>query len=322
MKEKIWSVANSEDVIKTILELFRSDNIYFDKDIRLSANFSKYDEMSVLTIVSNEIKLKGFSHRTNISYIGHIRRFIKYFQKDPLLVDSNEIRQYFLYLLDEKKVSHSFVDQAISALKFLYDFVYHKTNMISELPRPKKEKKLPDVLNKQEVLSILDSIRNPKHRAIISLIYSSGLRVGEVVRVRVEDIDADRQLVHIRQAKGRKDRYTVLSNVAWDIISKYIDLYRPEEWLFPGTQPGDHLTERSVQSIFEKACEKVGIKKSVSVHSLRHSFATHLLENGIDLRYIQELLGHASLKTTEVYTHVSKKDIRAIKSPLDQLYTK
>jgi integrase/recombinase XerD len=151
------------------------------------------------------------------------------------------------------------------------------------------------------------------------LTYSAGLRVGEVVRLKLEDIDEERKLIHIRQAKGRKDRYTVLSQVAWDFLNIYLKKYQPEVWLFTGAESGTHLTERSVQHIFENACEKAGIKKDVSVHSLRHSFATHLLEGGTDLRYIQELLGHASSKTTEIYTHVSKRDIGSIQSPLDRL---
>ena len=151
------------------------------------------------------------------------------------------------------------------------------------------------------------------------LIYSAGLRVGEVVRLKPEDIDSERNLIHIRQAKGNKDRYTILSQTALTALNLYLELYRPEKWLFPGAQPGSHLTERSVQKFFDIARDRAGITKDVSVHTLRHSFATHLLEAGTDLRYIQELLGHQSSKTTEIYTHVSKRDIGRIQSPLDRL---
>ena len=151
------------------------------------------------------------------------------------------------------------------------------------------------------------------------LTYSGGLRLGEVVRLKVGDIDSDRNLIHIRQAKGRKDRYTLLSKVALEALRAYYRKYQPQTWLFPGAKPGRHLHERSVQKVFDRAQEKAGIRKDVSTHTLRHSFATHLLESGTDLRYIQELLGHKSSKTTEIYTHVSEKNIGQIQSPLDAL---
>ena len=186
-----------------------------------------------------------------------------------------------------------------------------------DLPRPRKERKLPKVLSRGEVLRLLGAVENVKHRAVMLLTYSAGLRVGEVVRLRCEDIDADRGLIHVRQGKRRKDRYTVLSEVAHEALRVYLIQYRPKTWLFPGAALGRHLHERSVQKVFQRACQRSGIKKSVSVHTLRHSFATHLLEGGTDLRYIQELLGHASSKTTEIYTHVSTKDLGRIRSPLD-----
>jgi len=151
------------------------------------------------------------------------------------------------------------------------------------------------------------------------LVYSAGLRVGEVVRLKLEDIDNKRMLIHIKGAKGRKDRYTMLSETALDILRKYWKEYKPVKWLFEGARTGRYLSTRTVEKILEYACEKAGIRKDVSVHTLRHSFATHLLEGGTDLRYIQELLGHTSSKTTEIYTHVSTKSIGKIKSPLDTL---
>lgn len=175
------------------------------------------------------------------------------------------------------------------------------------------------MLSREEIIGILSAIENIKHRAILLMTYSAGLRVGEVVRLRVEDIDSKRRFVHVKQGKGRKDRYTLLTDTALEVLREYFKKYRPESWLFPGGKENDHLTERSVEKIFEHAREAAGIKKNVSVHTLRHSFATHLLEDGVDLRYIQELLGHASSKTTEIYTHVSEAGIGRIKSPLDRL---
>lgn len=190
---------------------------------------------------------------------------------------------------------------------------------IEYLSRPKKEKKLPNVLSKEEVLSVLKSVDNEKHKTILFLIYSAGLRLGEVVRLQINDIDSKRMLIKVIQGKGRKDRYTLLSDVALKQSRKYYSIYKPERWLFPGGKEGSYLTERSVQKIFERACQKAKIRSDVSVHTLRHSFATHLLESGTDLRYIQELLGHSSSKTTEIYTHVTEKKLSNIRSPLDYL---
>ena len=230
-----------------------------------------------------------------------------------------ELRRYLLHLIEEEGASYSYTNQCISAIKFLYGKVLKRPAPVEQLPRPRKEHKLPNVLSRQEVMRLLGTVENPKHRAIMLLTYSGGLRLGEVVRLKVGDIDSDRNLIHIRQAKGRKDRYTLLSKVALEALRAYYRKYQPQTWLFPGAKPGRHLHERSVQKVFDRAQEKAGIRKDVSTHTLRHSFATHLLESGTDLRYIQELLGHKSSKTTEIYTHVSEKNIGQIQSPLDAL---
>lgn len=166
---------------------------------------------------------------------------------------------------------------------------------------------------------ILGTVTNLKHKTILYMVYSSGLRVGEVVRLKTGDIDMERMIVKVNQGKGKKDRYTILSKKALDILIEYIKKYKPDEWLFTGEEPDRHITERTVQKVFSDTCKKSGIKKITSVHTLRHSFATHLLEGGTDLRYIQELLGHSNSKTTEIYTHVSTKDYKNIQSPLDRL---
>ena len=225
-------------------------------------------------------------------------------------------------MMDENEMSHTYVNQAISSLKFFCQEILKKKDLISNIPRPKKENKLPEILSQQEVLRILNSTENLKHRAILFLVYSAGLRVGEVVRLKVNDIDEERMLIHVKQGKGKKDRYTVLSKTALQEIEIYKKKYGPEEWLFQGGNDVGHLTERSAQKVFEKACFNAKINKDVSIHSLRHSFATHLLEGGTDLRYIQELLGHSSSKTTEIYTHVTEKSIANIQSPLDRMFNK
>ena len=227
------------------------------------------------------------------------------------------IHAYTLALLN-KKLSHSYVNQAISAIKFYYEKVLHQEAAPSYI-RPKKEKKLPNVLTLHEVKNILESLQNIKHKALLYLTYSSGLRVSEVVRLQLQDLDQDAKTIRIRQGKGRKDRYTLLSESAFAIVRHYCHQEKPSKWLFPGQNKSSHLTERTVQKIFDHALSQSGINKKASLHTLRHSFATHLLEGGIDLRYIQELLGHQSIRTTQLYTHISRKNIKNIKSPLDQM---
>jgi len=197
-------------------------------------------------------------------------------------VSNEDIRDYMYHLANDKEVSTSTLNTAINALRFYYGEVL-KRGFVYEIKRPKKDKKLPVVLSQEEVSRMISSGRNIKHRAILMLVYSASLRVSEVVRVKLEDIDTERKLIQIRGAKGRKDRYTMLSDVAIESLSLYLKPYHPEKWLFPGQKDGMHITTRTVQRIFEDAIKKVGIVKDVSVHSLRHSFATHLLESGVDL---------------------------------------
>ena len=197
-----------------------------------------------------------------------------------------------------------------------------KKKFLYEIKRPRKDKKLPVVVSKEEVAKIISSVDNIKHKALLMLVYSTGLRVGEIVRLRSEDIDGKRMLIHVKGAKGRKDRYTLLSESALKTLREYWRQYKPKMWLSPGSDKERHITIRTAQRVFDMACNRAGIKKEVTIHSLRHSFATHLLENGIDLRYVQELLGHKSSKTTEIYTHVSNKDFMKIRNPLDQILQK
>ena len=171
----------------------------------------------------------------------------------------------------------------------------------------------------EEFSQLIRVIKNLKHRVIMIITYSAGLRISEVVRLKLADVDMERKLIHVRQAKGRKDRYTTLSGIAISVLEVYLEKYRPEIWLFPGADPEKHLSTRTVQKIIEAACENAGLIKKVTPHTLRHSFATHLLEGGTDLRIIQELLGHESSKTTEIYTHVSQKELGRVQSPLDCL---
>jgi site-specific recombinase XerD len=207
---------------------------------------------------------------------------------------------------------------AISAIRFFYKRVF-KNDIVSDQRRPRHDKNLPMVLSRTEIDKILNMENNIKHRLLLMLAYSSGLRVSEVVALKREHIDISRGIIHVKRGKGRKDRLTILSEKAACLFTEYCSLYDIQTWLFPG-QPATHpLTIRSAQKIFDKAVHRAEILKKTSIHSLRHTFATHLLENGTDIRYIQSLLGHSSLRTTERYTHIAKGSVLKIQSPLDAI---
>ena len=301
---KFWEVPYDESLIPKIQTLF-GENLIIDPNFYLLP-------------LQKELKIRKYSVRTIKSYMRYNRVLLLFTGKRPEEIENDDIKKYLYYMVEQKKVATSTLNIIINALKFYYGEILGK-KFIYEVKRPKKDKKLPVVLSRKEVKKILEATTNIKHKAILILIYSGGLRVGEVVRLKPEDIDANRKLIHIRASKGRKDRYTLLSDVAIQVLREYWKKEKPKEWLFPSWNKEKHITTRTVQKIFQNACRKAGIKKNVSVHSLRHSFATHLLESGIDLRYIQELLGHKSTKTTEIYTHVSTKNLSAIKNPLDDL---
>jgi len=244
---------------------------------------------------------------------------MKYFKRRQLNeIRDEEIRDYLLYLNTKRKVSDSYLNQAINSIKFYYEKVLRRPTKEYYLQRPRTSKKLPEVMSMEEVSSILRSVDNIKHRCILYLIYSGGLRLGEVTNLKVTDIDPGRMMIKIRQGKGKKDRYTLLSDKALELLRQYLQEYTPSDWLFQGKEGGKY-SDRSVQEIFHKAVRKAGIKKLVTVHTLRHSFATHLLEQGTDIRYIQELLGHGNIKTTLIYSHITRKGISGIKSPLDSM---
>lgn len=299
----------------------REKVIYNGEVVLLEGNkqLSQSLHNSLLKEVDLQIRLKGFSNRTRKAYSAHIGRFLNLNIKQKSDFTEKSIKDYLYYLYVENKLSTSYVEQAICAIKFLFKEILNMSDYVSRIKMPKKDKKLPSVLSSEDVGRILSSIKNLKHRTILFLVYSAGLRVGEVVRLRIGDVDSNRMLIHIKQGKGKKDRYTLLSKRALEELNKYIACYEPDEWLFEGVRRGNHLTERSVQKVFERAHSRANVSKVASVHTLRHSFATHLLEEGTDLRYIQELLGHSSSKTTEIYTHVTNKDFRRIRSPLDNL---
>jgi len=272
-----------------------------------------------------EMKLRGFSIRTVESYLHYVEEFLRFANVDPKCVKQKDIRDYLEYLAD-KKYSASTLNTAYSALFFYFDNILHRKFFIN-LPRMKKSKYLPVVLSKEEINRMIEVTTNPKHNCIISLLYGTGVRVGELVRIKMCDIDLDRKMLRVFQGKGKKDRMVILPNKLTPILERQSELKKADDYLFTNGRGGvnallstsrsSRLTEASIQKIVGHSAEVAGIKKNVSPHTLRHSFATHLLENGTDIRYIQELLGHTKLETTQIYTKVATSSLQKIKSPLD-----
>lgn len=326
-QNKWWSIPYAEkylDEIKAVAKDQKMKMIYEEEEIDTSKKprISFYDIPNYRPCPDGYIlKLKElrYSDTTLKTYRGLFEEFINFYHKFEIdRIDESMITAFMRYLVIERKVSISYQNQAINAIKFYYERVLGGQRKVYLVDRPRSEKKLPAVLSEQEVGALLKATENIKHKAILMLAYSAGLRLSELVNVRIKDIDSKRMQVRVEQAKGKKDRYSVLSVKLLEILREYFKKYKPKEYLFEGVSGGMY-SARSIQSIMQDSTLKAGIKKSVSVHTLRHSFATHLLENGTDLRYIQNLLGHESSKTTEVYTHITTKGFDQIKSPLDKL---
>ena len=264
-----------------------------------------------------DMKLRRFSPKTITCYLGCMKGVAKHFRKSPAELGDEEIRAYLHYLMEERKASQSVLVQTYSALKFFFENTLQKQWNAIRIPRCKQRRKLPGVLTREEVESILSATKNLKHRAILMTIYSAGLRIGEVTRLKVSDIESGRMMIRVNEGKGLKDRYTLLGERNLEMLRRYWKAYRPLEWLFPGRNASDPVSISAIQRVFKTSLAKAGIKKKASVHTLRHCFATHLLESGTDLYYIQRLLGHKSAGTTSVYLHITGKDIGKIKSPID-----
>lgn len=273
---------------------------------------------TIRTQFIQQMQLKGYSENSIQSYVDCLIALSKFYNTSPDLLSDQQIRNYLQHCIVEKKLSTSYINQCISALKILFVQVIKKEWDSISIPRIKREKKLPVVLSKEEVKAILNEVKNIKHKTILTLIYSAGLRVGEAITLKIQDIDSSRMQIRIRQAKGAKDRYALLSPVLLGLLRTYYDLYHPKDFLFP-SQIAEQISAETVQSVFRKACKNAKLNKTVSIHVLRHSFATHLMEQGTSLPIIQQLLGHKSLRTTSIYLHVQQYTIDKIKSPLDFL---
>ncbi len=293
---------------------------YFDgilsKINKLIGNIVCVDPLIYLKPLKDELTIRKYSLKTIKSYLTYNSNFLFFCDKKPEEVNNEDVKKYLLYLVDEKLAAVSTLNIAINALKFYYGKVLRK-KFVYDIVRPKKDKKLPIILSIEEIKRIIKCTVNIKHKALLMLVYSGGLRVSEVIKLRIEDIDSDRNEIIIKGGKGRKDRISILSKKTLDTLRNYYKIYNPKNWLFPGQNPLKHISQRTAQAVFEQAIKRASINKLVGIHSLRHSFATHLLEQGVNLRYIQEILGHNSPKTTQIYTHVTKKSLLNIKNPMD-----
>jgi site-specific recombinase XerD len=264
-----------------------------------------------------DMRVRNLSPNTQRLYIDRVAKFARHFGKSPELLGPEEVRTYQVYLIHQKYASSSMLQQTVCALRFLYRNTLGKEWALPYIPAPKREKKLPVVLSPEEVSRFFENLPNLKHRALIMTAYATGMRVSEVVSLRAADIDSDRMMIRVEQGKGRKDRYVMLSPNLLELLRAYWKAARPADWLFPGQRPGTHLTTKRVHQVCVKASAAAGLTRRAHVRALRHCFATHLLDAGANIRVIQVLLGHRSLRTTAIYTHVSRQTICATCSPLD-----
>ena len=273
---------------------------------------------SLIEKMQQDLVIQNYSPRTIKLYKWHVNAFLSHHAKSADQITEDDIRDYLFHVKTEKHYSSSNLAQAFSAIKFLFRETLKMPLSLTALKGPRRGRPLPLVLSKAEVKQVLGSIHNDKHRMLLQLIYSAGLRLNEGTHLKVTDIDSQRMTIHVQSGKGNKDRYTLLSKVALEDLREYWKRFRPRTWLFPGRHADQPIGDSSIQKAFQRAREKAGIRKEVTVHTLRHSFATHLLEQGVNLFTIKELLGHKTIKTTLIYLHLQHPGHKIV-NPLDQL---
>lgn len=266
-----------------------------------------------------DLRIRNYAPSTVECYIRSVAEFARHFNKPPDQLGAEEIRSWQLYLLNEKRVRLSTYIQAVCGLRFFYRHTLDRKVEIDRIPLPRYEQKLPVILTREEVKALLQAPKNLGHRAILATMYGAGLRVSEAANLKVGDLDRDRKVIWVRGGKGHKDRQVMLSDPLREVLAAYWRWKRPAEWLFPGAKPGCPIARETVFKTCRKAAQRACISKPVHPHSLRHAFATHLLDDGVSLPVIQALLGHTNLKTTARYLHVSDTALRSTKSPLETL---
>lgn len=264
------------------------------------------------------MQIRNYSQRSISTYHKMLCSLERFFNISVDDISPDQVRDFLQYSITERNLSVSYINQVISAVKILQQDVLGNSWEAIRIKRPRMDKTLPVVLSKEEIKSIIESTRNLKHRAILAVIYSSGLRLSELISLKASDIDADRRQIRVF-GKGNKYRYTLLSGNTLDMLRMYWRAYKPARYLFEGQKKGQPISRGTIQKVFKQSCTRAGIKKQATVHSLRHSFATHLLENGVNLKIIQNLLGHSSLRTTSIYLHITRFDPSSVKSPFDEI---
>ena len=303
--KKLWYVKQSESLCLRFGLLLPTVRLPSEEGLLAIEKFKQY------------LKSKRYSESTIKTYSDALKSFLSFYSMKPLCaIDNEDVIAFNTDFILKNKLSSSYQNQIVNAIKLFFKIVEIRSIEIEKLHRPKRSKTLPNVLSKEEVLKIIDVTLNVKHKTLLALTYSAGLRISEALNMKPADIDSNRMLIHVKNAKGKKDRYTLLSAKVLLLLREYYSIYKPKVYLFEG-QNGGQYSSRSAQVVLQEMAKKAGIKKHISLHTLRHSFATHLLESGTDLRYIQELLGHSSPKTTMIYTHVTSNSFKKIINPFD-----
>lgn len=269
--------------------------------------------------MEQDLVLRGRAERTRETYLHWVTELARYYRRAPDQLSDGEVQQYLLHLIQERKLAWSSCRQAVCALRFFYEVTLDRPRATFRVPLPKGAQKQPEILSREEVARLLAATTTLKHRVLLMLTYGGGLRVSEVVRLRVSDIDADRMLIRVEQGKGRKDRYTLLSRRLLEELRRYVRVYHPSLWLFPQRRHHEPMDATTAQRIYQMAKAHAGIRKAGGIHALRHAFATHLIESGTALTTLQTLLGHTSIQTTMRYVHLSRQQATERVSPLDQL---
>ncbi len=319
--QQIWSVLNTEDNLELLKKMFAGKyKTQKEQQIIKQPKFTLNDaSLLALSQAEQKLLLKGYSQNTLRCYKSELAMFLKHFENlDLKQVTKDQVEGYIYHLISKYKIGESRQNGAINAIKFYYEQVLDMPREYYDIQRPKKANQLPNILSKEEVIRLINSPVNLKHKAILFTIYSAGLRISEVLNLRIKDIHSNEGYIFIKGAKGKKDRHTLLSNHLLKLLRKYYLEYKPSYWLFEGQTSGKY-SAKSIQSVFRKAQKDSGANPWSTPHTLRHSFATHLLENGENLRTIQVLLGHESSKTTEVYTHVVGLNNKKVENPLDKI---
>lgn len=307
---RAWIVPDTQDNREKLREIFGENAVFYD---------GKKTENHSINKLIEEMKLRNYSKRTINSYSSIIKGYLGWLNREPGENDVQDIKNHLLFLKHDRELSTRTVNLHAAGIEYFYKTVLRYEIKNVGLPRMKTGKPLPKVYSTENIEKILNIYENEKHRLVLQMAYGCGIRLGEIVNLQVKDVDWDRKLVWIRNGKGQKDRRVMLSPKIKKSLENYLAIRKSNRYIFEGVQSGQQITRRTVEKIFEKACKMAGVQKLGGIHTLRHSFATHLLEQGTDLRYIQELLGHSSIKTTEIYTHVSSNDISKIKSPIEAL---